>query len=118
MSLRTDQIESWLESADDYETGDWRPTKESFEWLCKLALKGLASRPGTLPSGWLAVPVTPTIVMHNACALSGLYEVPKLVLDDDGYVRLVHAPPDWSRVWRVMVEASPSLPQPRAGEPK
>lgn len=43
MSLRTDQIESWLESVDDYETGDWRPTKESFEWLCQLALKGLTN---------------------------------------------------------------------------
>lgn len=60
----------------------------------------------TLPSGWLAVPVRPTIEMHNAAAFSDIYESPMLTMDDEGYIRIVHAAPDWSRVWRAMVEAA------------
>lgn len=62
-----------------------------------------------LPSGWMAVPVKATIAMHNAAALGFVYEPPRLKMDDDGYVRVEHAAPDWSWVWSKMIEAAPSL---------
>lgn len=63
-----------------------------------------------LPSGWIAVPVTPTIAMHNAAALGDIYTPPTITYDEySGNLRLHHGAPDWSRAWRLMVEAAPSL---------
>ncbi len=62
-----------------------------------------------LPSGWMAVPVNPTIAMHNAAATGELYEAPVVKMDDDGYLRVIHACPDWSSVWRKMIAAAPSI---------
>lgn len=63
-----------------------------------------------IPSGWLAVPVTPTIAMHNAAAFCGAYEQPRLAYREDGLITIQHAAPDWSQVWTAMVEAAPSVP--------
>jgi hypothetical protein len=45
-AMDSEQIGMWLDSIDDYGMGDgryWIPTKEGFEELCRLALKGLAA---------------------------------------------------------------------------
>lgn len=71
-----------------------------------------------IPSGWIVVPVRATIPMHNAAALAGIYEAPRLVMDDDGYIRVIHAAPDWSMVWHHMImktPQSPLAPQAREG---
>lgn len=47
-SLRITQIESWLDSINDYGCGDgeyWVPTREAFEWVCREALKSLSAPP-------------------------------------------------------------------------
>jgi len=114
-------INSNRDLADRLDAFDFQDVECSPRLMIELqGLMGLAaealrqSRP--VPSGWMVVPVNPTISMHNAAALAGIYEAPRISMNEDGYVRVLHACPDWSRVWRSMIEASPRQPESSATE--
>lgn len=60
-----------------------------------------------IPKGWKLLPDSATVSMHNAAAFGQLYVPARIEHDDDGFLRLEQRCPDWSRVYRVMVDAAP-----------
>jgi hypothetical protein len=90
-------------------------TREAWEAI----FKGFADR-GTIHCNYLpehlgveivedgiVVPKTAHMRMHNAAAFSRLFKPATVTLDDDGVIRLKDGnAPDWSRVYRVMVDAA------------
>lgn len=61
----------------------------------------------TPPEGYKLVPKCATLAMHNAAAYSGFYKDPKVErCPHTGALSVTARCPDWSAVWKVMVDAA------------